>query len=251
MRAGVRLALETPRLYNDLSYLWPVISPPEEYADEAGCWRDAFWDHLGPGRHQILELGVGGGHNLSHLAGDFQATAVDISPHMLGLSEKLNPGVEHILGDMRSVRLGRTFDGVLIHDAVSYILAESDLKATFTTAKVHLRPGGVALIVPDWVQEVYPGAGELNWVRVQGDVEVTIQEYLHDPSPGDTHVESVYSYTIRENGTSRVEWDTHITGLFPISTWQRLMEEAGFRVETLWLPGNEGGYGGILFVGLL
>ena len=55
------------RLYNDLAWLWPVISPPEEYADESGYWRRALWGKLGEGRHRILELGSGGGHNLSHL----------------------------------------------------------------------------------------------------------------------------------------------------------------------------------------
>ena len=129
------------RLYDDLAYLWPVISPPEDYAAEAVYWRRALREKLGPGRHHVLELGVGGGHNLSHLTPYFQATAVDLSPRMLALSEKLNPGVEHHLGDMRTVRLGRKFDAVLVHDAISYMLNEDDLRATFATARYHLRPG--------------------------------------------------------------------------------------------------------------
>ena len=61
--------MPTARLYYELAYLWPIISPPEEYAEEAGHWHDAIRGKLGPGRHQLLELGVGGGHNLSHLTG--------------------------------------------------------------------------------------------------------------------------------------------------------------------------------------
>lgn len=239
------------RLYNDLAYLWPLISPPEEYAEEAGYWRRALRDRLGPGEHRILELGVGGGHNLSHLTSDFRATAVDISSQMLALSMKLNPGVQHHLGDMRTVRLGQTFDGVLIHDAISYILNEDDLRATFATAKIHLRRGGVLLVAPDWVREEFKGTTVLNWVRKKGDVEVTIQEYLHDPDPADTQLESIFTYTINENGNQRVEQDTHITGLFPLSTWTGLMEETGFEVETLRLPAQDSGYGGFLFVGTM
>ena len=237
------------RLYSDLAYLWPLISPPEDYAEEAGYWRRALWDRLGPGKHRILELGVGGGHNLSHLTSDFQATAVDISPEMLALSMKLNPGVQHHLGDMRSVRLGHTFDGVLIHDAISYMLTEGDLRATFATAKIHLRRGGVLLVAPDWVREVFSGAKVLHWTRNKGDVSVAIQEYLHDPDPSDTELESIFTYTINEKGDQRVEQDTHITGLFPVSTWTKLMEETGFKVETLSLPEHDGGYGGFLFAG--
>ena len=150
------------RLYDDLAYLWPAISPPEDYAAEAVYWRRALREKLGPGRHHVLELGVGGGHNLSHLTPYFQATAVDLSQRMLALSEKLNPGVEHHLGDMRTVRLGRKFDAVLVHDAISYMLNEDDLRATFATARYHLGPGGVLLAAPDLVKDTFrPGVLQL------------------------------------------------------------------------------------------
>ena len=48
-----------------------------------------------------------------------------------------------------------------------------------------------------------------------------------------------------------MEQDTHIMGLFPVSTWTRLMEETGFKVETLRLPADDGGYGGFLFAGTM
>ena len=80
-------------LYDKLAYLWPVISPPEDYAEEALHWRRAIRDRLGSGRHHLLELGVGGGHNLSHLTTEFDAVAMDISPKMLELSRHLNPTV--------------------------------------------------------------------------------------------------------------------------------------------------------------
>ena len=239
------------RLYNDLSYLWPIISPPEEYREEAGYWRRALWDRLGHGRHNILELGVGGGHNLSHLTKDFRVDAVDISPRMLDLSLKLNPGVQHHLGDMRTLRLGRTFDAVLIHDAISCMLTESDLKATFATANSHLRPGGVFLTAPEWVRENFKDDSVFQWERASRHMEVTINEYLHDPDTYDGQVESIYSYVIRENGSVRIEQDIHVTGLFPISTWKRLMEESGFHVDIVSLPVNDGGYGGYLFAGVL
>ena len=110
------------RLYSEFAHLRPVISPPEGYAEEAEHRRSALRGRLGPGRRSILELGCGGGHLLSHLTGDFEAAAVDLSPHMPALSRKLNPGVEHHLGDTRSVRLPGKFDAALAHDAISYML---------------------------------------------------------------------------------------------------------------------------------
>src|SRR5512136_3049608 len=101
-----------PRMYTEFASYWPLISAPADYAAEAQHWRAALRQKLGPGRHAILELGVGGGNNLSHLTGEFEATAVDLSPAMLAQCAKINPGVELHVGDMRTVRLGRAFDAV-------------------------------------------------------------------------------------------------------------------------------------------
>ena len=234
-----------------MAYLWPIISPPEEYGSEAAFFGDVIREELGPGRHKLLELGVGGGHNLSHLTDDFDCTAVDLSPAMLALSKGLNPGVEHHVGDMRNIRLERTFDTVLVHDSASYLLTEQDLTETFATAAAHLRPGGVLMVAPDWFQETFPDGWVYNWDRQQGDIEVNIQEVMEDPDPSDTQVESTYTYTIKKAGVTTVEVDTHITGLFSIQTWSDLMGQAGFRVEARTLPPNEGGYGSWLFIGVM
>ena len=212
---------------------------------------DVIREELGVGRHKLLELGVGGGHNLSHLTADFDCTAVDLSSDMLALSKGLNPGVEHRVGDMRNTRLERIFDAVLVHDAASYLLSEQDLTETFATAAAHLRPGGLLMVAPDWVQETFPDGWVYNWDRQQGDIEVNIQEVMVDPDPLDTQVESTYTYTIKKDGETTVEVDTHITGLFPIQTWSGLMGQAGFTVEVRALPPNEGGYGSWLFIGVL
>ena len=59
---------------------------------------------------------------------------------------------------MRTVRLGRTFDCVFVHDAVCYMTTEHDLRAAIATAAAHCRPGGVVLMAPDYVRETFrPG----------------------------------------------------------------------------------------------
>ena len=158
-------------------------------------------------------MGAGGGHLLSHLTPEFQATAADISEPMLALSRRLNPQVFHHLGDMRSLRLNQVYDAVLIHDGVSYLLTEQDLSATFNTAATHLRPGGVLIMAPDWFQETFPGTSVLSWIRNTGQGDLTCIEYLHDPNPGDTTIESVFFYLWSQDGTLRVEEDRHTTDI--------------------------------------
>jgi SAM-dependent methyltransferase len=249
--------LKENRLYNDLAYLWPVVgyhfslSLPEGYALEAWRLREALRAKLGPGRHSLLELGVGGGHLLSHLTSEFQATAVDISEQMLALSRKLNPEVEHQLGDMRQVRLGRTFQAVLIHDAICYMLSEDDLRAVFATARAHLEPEGVFIAAPDWFLETFKGTSVHHWINQKDTLEVTFIEYVHDPDPSDTTIEFILFFLLHEHGQLHIEQDQHITGLFPLGTWLHLMSDAGFQVEEIKYPPYEGYYGGNLLVGVL
>lgn len=228
MEAG---SIPLNRLYDDLAYLWPLLSPPEEYAEEAGHWRTTLRELLGPGRHSVLELGVGGGHNLSHLTADFEVTAVDSSEGMLAHSRKLNPSVTHHLGDMRSTRLGRRFAAVLIHDAIDYMLTEEDLSATLATAAAHLEPGGVLVMAPDHFLDSFQGPIVDHRTHSVGDTKLTYFEYAYDPDPADTTIVTIYTYFIQRGGQLQVEHDRHITGIFPRWTWAGLMAEAGFSYD--------------------
>jgi hypothetical protein len=226
------------RLYGDLAYLWPIMSPPEDYAAEFKDWRDALRNRLGSGRHEILELGVGGGHNLSHLTGEFQATAVDLSEEMLENSRKLDLSVEHHVGDMRTIRLGKKFKAVMIHDAIDYMLTESDFRATFATAAAHPEPGGIFVTSPDYVKETYRDRLVLSNTGSDRETELTFIEFHHDPDSEDTTVETIMFFLITQDGELRIEHHLHTTGLFPLQTWLDMMHQAGFDVEQS--PSQEG-----------
>jgi SAM-dependent methyltransferase len=238
------------RMYTEFArYCW-LINPAEDYAKEAVVWREALRSKLGPGRHTILELGVGGGCNLSHLTDEFDAVAADISPEMIEQAKKLNPGVEFHVGDMRTIRLGRTFKAVLIHDAITYMQTEDDLRAVFATAAAHLEPGGVFLTSPDYVREVFKSPTASVNTRRDATTTFTYVEYTYDPDPADTTVETLFRYFIHESGTLRIEDDPYVLGLFPTETWLKLLREAGFEAETL--PYDvEGAHGAPLFRGVL
>src|SRR6266571_1133387 len=130
------------RLYRDLAWTWPILSPPERYVREAREIRRLIRRRV-PGASTLLHLGCGGGHLDRTLKRSFEITGIDASPSMLALARGLNPKVAYRVGDMRSVRLGRRFDAVLIADSVAYMQTEKELRAAFRTAWVHLAPGGV------------------------------------------------------------------------------------------------------------
>ncbi len=143
------------KLYSELACWWPLLSPPEEYAEEAGIYARTFREVARGKVASVLELGSGGGNNALFLARDFDLTLVDISPEMLAVSRELNPDCEHIQGDMLSLRLDRAFDAVFIHDAIIYMTTEEQLREVLATAAAHCRKGGALLVMPDHTKETF------------------------------------------------------------------------------------------------
>jgi trans-aconitate methyltransferase len=218
-----------PRLYDQLSSWWPLLSSPAEYAEEAAFYAGQLLAAGDRPCSTLLEIGSGGGNNASHLKARFQMTLVDLSTGMLATSHELNPECEHLQGDMRTVRLGREFDRVFIHDAIMYMTTEDDLRLAVETAFAHCRPGGAALFAPDHVRENFKASTD-HGGNDGPNHAIRYLEWTWDPDPGDTTYVVDYAYMLREpGGQVRVEHDRHIEGIFARADWIRILTEAGFR----------------------
>jgi SAM-dependent methyltransferase len=219
-------------MYEELAAWWPLLSPPSHYAEEAAVYQRILLAACERPPRTLLELGSGGGNNASHLKARFELVLVDRSPEMLAVSRALNPECEHALGDMRTVRLGRSFDAVFVHDAVCYMASEGDLRSAMETAFVHCRPGGAALFVPDEVRETFRARTDHGGEDGESGRGLRYLEWHWDPDPDDTTTLTDMAYVLREaDGSVRVEWDRHVAGLFPRAVWLRRLGEVGFRPE--------------------
>jgi len=224
---------EAYRFYTELAAWWPLISPAEEYAEEAAFAATVLGSAGVPVR-EVLELGSGGGSNAVHLKEHFALTLVDLSEDMLAVSRELNPECSHVVGDMRTLRLDRTFDAVFVHDAVDYMTTEPDLRRAVETAFVHCRPGGVAVFVPDAVAERFVPTSDCGGSDGRDGRGVRYLDWCWDPDPGDSWVQTEYAFLLRSaDGTVRVVHETHRTGLFGRDVWLRLLTEAGFAAEAV------------------
>jgi SAM-dependent methyltransferase len=221
------------RLYSDLADWWPLISPPEEYAEEAAFAARLLGQAERPVR-EVLELGSGGGHCASHLTSRFTMTLVDASSEMLKVSRRLNPDCPHIVGDIRTIRLGRDFDAVFVHDAVSYMTSEADLTQAIETAYAHCRPGGVAVFVPDCTAETFEPSTGYGGIDGTDGRAARYLEWAWDPDPGDTWTVTEYAFLLRERGGAvRTVHESHRLGMFGQATWLRLLEAAGFQARSV------------------
>jgi SAM-dependent methyltransferase len=237
---------DSPKLYGELASWFHLLSWPADYAEEADFARTLLVEPDSQPR-TVLELGSGGGNNASHLKAHFKMTLVDLSEGMLDLSRPLNPECEHIQGDMRSVRLGRFFDAVFLHDAIMYMTTESELRGALQTARIHCRQGGTAVFMPDVIRETFVSlTTHGGHDGASGDPRsIRYIEWTFDPDPSDTTYTVDFAYLLREgSGPVRVVHDTHVFGVFPRDTWLRLLIETGFEGRPVTDP-----WGREVFVG--
>lgn len=228
------------KLYNELADWWPLMSGPDEYVEEAAIYAGHLLGNGSAPAQTLVEFGSGGGNNASHMKRHFAAvTLVEPSPGMLAVSRALNPDCEHIEGDMRSARLGRQFDRVFIHDAICYMTSLADLRQAIETAYVHCRPGGAAVLAPDFVRENFRAGADCGG----NDGEARALRYLEwtwDPDPSDCTYIADYAYVLRDaGGEVRLEHDRHEEGLFPRADWLAILAEVGFEARALAFEHSE------------
>ena len=217
-----------PVFYDQLAEWWPLFSPPIHYGEEAVDLLARLDPVSRSGFATLLELGSGGGSLASHLEPHFVLTLTDRSPAMLAVNRAVNPEAEHIAGDMRSLRMNRTFDVVLVHDAIMYATTEADVRATIETAAAHVRPGGTVLVVPDFTKETFtPGTDHGGEDGADGR-GLRYLEWHWDPDPADNTYLVDYAFLLREpTGDVRAVHDRHVEGLFTRAQWLSWFDAAG------------------------
>ena len=235
------------RLYNELSWIWELWGDPKtEYALFSSYLYKNLQAIARKKIESILVLGCGGGKNVFTLKTHAHTTGLDLSPDMLKLARKLNPGCDFVLADMRTFDLGKTYDAIVVDDAVSYMLSEDDLTALFASCYKHLEPNGVLSVGPDICKE--------NFVQNRCDVFHSISHpdypgtqivYItndYDPNPEDNTYETSFIYLIRQNGKLTIETDLHTLGIFKTETWSRLLIKNGFSITESTYSAEEGEY---------
>lgn len=107
---------------------------------------DRLVDPLPSGAH-VLDVGCGCGEPIG---GDlarrgFQVTGVDLSPRMIGLARRFLPEATLLVGDMRRVEPGGSFDALVACDSVFHV-PRAEHADVFDRFRSWLRPGGRLLV---------------------------------------------------------------------------------------------------------
>lgn len=231
---------DRPRMYHELAGWFHLITAPEDYAEEAAYYLQVMQNVIGHVPASLLELGSGGGNNASHYKASIaDVILTDLSEEMLALSRTINPELPHIQGDMRTVRVGRQFEAVFVHDACSYLTTEQDIRQLAATAFEHCQPGGVAVFCPDHTTEnlVY----ETDHGGHDGDGRALRYLEWTTPGPPGTYEFVVnFAYILHADGQEpRVVYDRHSNGALPRDLWLDAIRDAGFQPGTVPLVHSE------------
>ncbi len=134
------LLYDRPRLYD-------LVFPDAEKAVETMC-RVAFARYLQAPPTSMLDVGCGTGRHLEALATTIpECWGVDYLESNVAYARAARPTLVIRQGDMRAVRLGRTFDVVTCFgNALSYALTDADLRRTVETFAAHAHAGTLLLV---------------------------------------------------------------------------------------------------------
>jgi SAM-dependent methyltransferase len=130
-------------LYDENAAEWDRLRGPGSLIEKP--WLDRFLSLLGTGA-SILDLGCGSGRPIAayFIQGGYAVTGVDSSPALIELCRSRFPQSEWIVADMRTLDLGRRFDGVLAWDSFFH-LSHDDQRAMFQVFARHVQPRGALM----------------------------------------------------------------------------------------------------------
>lgn len=223
---------------NNFAHYYDLFYQDKDYAAEAQYIHKLLQNYK-PDMQSLLELGCGTGTHTALLAAGYKIHGVDLSVHMLERAEsrlaKLPSEQASRLvfsqGDIRNIRLGNRFDGVIsLFNVMSYQTTYDDLKAAFITAKTHLNSGGI------FIFDCWYGPSVLTdppVVRVkQVEDEVNSVTRIAEPlmHPNENLVDVNYQVFVKDKASGAIEefWETHRMRYLFKPEVELLLGEVGF-----------------------
>jgi hypothetical protein len=213
-------------VYNELAWVDSVLSPPQNVAQECIHLGRMLKAHAHSECQTLLHLGCGAGVYDFTFKKHIEVTGIDVSIGMLAEAQRRNPEINYICADMRSVRLRKSYDAVIIPDAIDYMITADDLRRAMLTAWIHLKMDGIVLVKANMAEEfqnnnfVYSGESQ--------GITVTLFENNHISASRPDTYEATFCYLIRRQGELEIRHELHTLGLFKRSVWCSVFKEIGF-----------------------
>jgi SAM-dependent methyltransferase len=186
---------------------------------------------LGDGRHSLLDLGCGTGRHSALLKDDYDIVGVDASEGMLACARLKSSELMFHQGDVRTVKLDRRFDVVLMMSAVlGYQHTNEDVLSTMKNVRSHLRDGGL------FIFDVWHGNAVLLQKPVQRFKDCSydglqlLRLVSPDMEPMKNCCTCYYRWWLGRNGVVEVREETHMVRYFFLPEVELFLESSGFKL---------------------
>lgn len=213
--------------YYDKIYRW------KDYKKDVDFLEKVFRKHGLKGR-DILDVACGtGAHAALLVKSGHNVVGIDLNEEMLEIARRKVRNAIFVKGDMRDLKLDRTFDAVIcMFSSITYNQTLSELRKTLSGFHKHLKAKGIVVFDTHFLREnfVHGHRGMTGY----DDDELTIARFSFSEKLG-RKGRYTFSYLIREgNDFNYLKGDVHEIGLFSLSEIIRVMREAGFTAEVYW-----------------
>ena len=152
-----------------------------------------------------------------------------VSGHANGESRRSIPECEHVDGDMRTVRLGREFDAVFVHDAVCYMTTRPISQWPSRQLSCIAGLAARSCSRPDFVRENFRSKGPITAAPTEA-ARISVPRVDMGSRSVGQHVRRGLCLLLRTpDGVVRVEHDRHVEGLFARADWIRLLTASRIR----------------------
>lgn len=250
-------------VFADYSEYYDLLYRDKDYASESAFIVDVIKKHE-PRTSSILDLGCGtGNHDFLISQKGYEVCGVDMSPGMLSKAnqKKLTPEAAHLKiafhqGDIRTIRLGQTYDAVIsLFHVMSYQTTDSDLQAAIETATLHMKKDGLFIFDCWYGPAVLTEPPSVRVKRLENsNIEVTriAEPVLH---PDRNLVDVNYHVFIKEKSTGAMRElkETHRMRYLFRPEIESIMGRAGLELVTMkaWLTNEDPGLNAwsVYFVG--
>lgn len=216
--------------FNAYSRYYDLLYRDKDYTGEV-AYIEGLLNRFSVTGPKLLEFGTGTGKHGRLLAErGYQVTGIERSVEMAAQATGTH-GFSCQLGDIRTVRIGSSFDAVLaLFHVISYQVTNADVRATFTSAAEHLPPGGLFVFDVWYSPAVYAQKPQVRIKRLTGKgLEITriAEPEIH---PNENRVNVLYTLFVHDLGADLYQTFTEIHPMrhFSLPELDLLASNAGF-----------------------
>jgi SAM-dependent methyltransferase len=235
----------TSSVFDTYSHYYDLLYQDKNYASETDYIQALLIRH-GITQGSLLEFGSGTGiHGGMLAARGYDVLGIERSAEMVARAI-ITEGFSCQQADICEVRLGRTFDAVLsLFHVISYQITNADLVAVFTTAREHLKPGGIFIFDFWYSPAVYSQKPSVRVKRIK-DKELEIIR-IAEPKiyPNENRVDVNYTIFARDlvSGVLEMTSETHPMRHFSTPEIDLIASVSGFEriITEEFLSGKSAG----------